>query len=465
MKTLFGILLFSTFALVASAQDKPNLFQRLLRPAPAQKPPQQGTAPQAQRQQTPKIGAFGEVPLEQEVAIGKQLAGDLLGAVPLVRDDNLQSYVNKIGRWIASHSERKDLNWYFGVLDTPDINAFALPGGYVFVTRGLYSMLSTEAELAGVLAHEIGHVLMKHHIKVLQQSMLVGLAGGLATRRVAKDGKLTSAVVRNLLGNGALIIARGLDKEAEFEADRIGVVLATRAGYYPYGLPIVLQMLERINPADGSVALLFKTHPPAHERLVRLGDAMEAAFDQYADGKDLSDRFASVQTTPAERAQPDRPDRQVSRSAGSGPYAKLEELRSRALLLGFDGAMALAHVKMGRNIDQDIVLLNAQLQRLGISDVSYPADPWGAKANGDPFFAFARRIISSLGAVDRRMQDAFVVGWAGVITSVTPSLKPAGFDLRKLAHEAGLPARPEMTDPKYVQWLANQARSSISTRK
>jgi hypothetical protein len=127
--------------------------------------------------------------------------------------------------------------------------------------------------------------------------------------------------------------------------------------------------------------------------------------------------------------------------------------------------MALAHAKMGRNIDQDIVLLNAHLKRLDLSHMSFPPDPWGATAKGEPAMAFAQRIVSSLGAVDPRMRHAFVVGWIGVLTSITPSLRPAGFDLRKLAHEAGLPARPEMTDPNYVQWLADRARSSIAMGK
>jgi len=262
------------------------------------------------------VGLFGDVPLDVEIAIGRQLAGDLLGAVPLVKNENLQAYVNNVGRWVAAHSERADLKWYFGVLETQDINAFALPGGYIFVTEGLVRMLGSEAELAGVLAHEIAHVLMKHHIKLLQQSKLVSAFADLATQRVARDQSLRGAAIRNLLGNGAQILARGLDRNAEFEADRMGVVLATRAGYDPYALPTVLQLLDRRNPADGAVALLFKTHPHAHERLIALGDAMEASFDQYAHGKELRDRFASaapwpvrvaaatVAPAPAPQAQP-----------------------------------------------------------------------------------------------------------------------------------------------------------------
>ena len=114
---------------------------------------------------------------EEEVAIGRQAAGNILGAAPLVKDATLQRYVNRVGRWIASQSERPDLPWHFGVIESQDLNAFAAPGGYVFVTRGLYRGLQSESELAGVLAHEIGHVIKKHHLKILQQSRLVDIGG------------------------------------------------------------------------------------------------------------------------------------------------------------------------------------------------------------------------------------------------------------------------------------------------
>ena len=109
---------------------------------------------------------------EEEVAIGRQAAGNILGAAPLVKDAKLQQYVNRVGRWIASQSERPDLDWHFGVIESNDLNAFAAPGGYIFVTKGLYRSLQSESELAGVLAHEVGHVIKKHHLKILQQSRL-----------------------------------------------------------------------------------------------------------------------------------------------------------------------------------------------------------------------------------------------------------------------------------------------------
>ena len=92
---------------------------------------------------------------EEEIAIGRQVTGSLLGAAPLVSDDGLQRYVNQVGCWVASQSERADLPWKFGVMDSADINAFAAPGGYILITKGLYQQLQSESQLAGVLAHEV----------------------------------------------------------------------------------------------------------------------------------------------------------------------------------------------------------------------------------------------------------------------------------------------------------------------
>ena len=231
------------------------------------------------------LGGYSQ---EEEIAIGRQIAGNILGAAPLAKDDKLQQYVNRVGRWVASQSERPDLPWHFGVIDTNDINAFAAPGGYVFVTKGLYRQLNSEAELAGVLGHEIGHVIRKHHLKILQKSQLIELGGKLLSKQVGDN-----ANVQKLIGTGAEISARALDKDAEFEADRIAVVLAGRAGYDPFGLPSVLQDIAQVSKDEGSVALLFKTHPHPNDRLDQLGQAIGDRLDRVK-GKDLEKRLYRI---------------------------------------------------------------------------------------------------------------------------------------------------------------------------
>ena len=118
-----------------------------------------------------------EIDEPEEIEIGRDVASRLLGAAPLVADPALQRYVNHVGRWLAAQTERPDLPWQFGVLDSPHVNAFAVPGGTIFITRGLLERMRSEAELAGVLGHEIVHVLKKHHLKAIQKGAQAALAG------------------------------------------------------------------------------------------------------------------------------------------------------------------------------------------------------------------------------------------------------------------------------------------------
>ncbi len=224
---------------------------------------------------------------EEEIALGREITGSILGAAPLVKDEALQKYVNKVGRWVASQSERADLPWKFGVIDSADLNAFAAPGGYVLITKGLYQKLTNEAQLAGVLGHEIAHVVKKHQLKVLQKQQLLNIGADKLSDLFGKNDKLA----KKALGTGAEISARSLDKNAEFEADRIGLVLAYRAGYEAFGLPEVLQTIGHTSKNDSSVALLFKTHPAPDERLAKLGDSVGSSLDKVKAGKTLENRF------------------------------------------------------------------------------------------------------------------------------------------------------------------------------
>ena len=224
---------------------------------------------------------------KEEIALGREITGNILGAAPLVKDEALQTYVNQVGRWVASQSERADLPWKFGVIESVDLNAFAAPGGYVLITKGLYQKLTNEAQLAGVLGHEIAHVVKKHQLKVLQKQQLLNMGANKLKDLLGKNDKLA----KKAIGSGAEISARSLDKDAEFEADRMGMILATRAGYDAYGLPEVLQTIGQTNKADSSVALLFKTHPAADERLTKLSDSVGSSLDNLKAGKTLEKRL------------------------------------------------------------------------------------------------------------------------------------------------------------------------------
>ncbi|MGH8677366.1 MAG: M48 family metalloprotease [Burkholderiales bacterium] len=292
MRKLIFIAVLTFFAASADAQNLRDILRGLkdqVKPPAAQPKPQQ-QQPAQDDAALPSIPPFGSVPERDEIKIGQRISGSLLGAAPLVDDAQLQQYVNRVGRWIALQSERPDLPWTFGVIDSTDLNAFAAPGGYILVTKGLYAILNDEAELAGVLAHEVAHVVQKHHLKVMQQSQLIGVGSDLLAKQLGRDDER----VKSLIGSGAEIMARGLDKSAEFEADRMGVVLATRAGYDSFGLPAVLQEIGHVAAADSSVALLFKTHPHPDERLAKLGEAMGTRFDNVKEGRNLPERLLKV---------------------------------------------------------------------------------------------------------------------------------------------------------------------------
>jgi predicted Zn-dependent protease len=236
------------------------------------------------------VQANKEITEPEEVEIGSGIASNLLGAAPLVNNPDLQRYVNHVGMWLASQTERANLKWKFAVIDSPNINAFAMPGGYVFITKGLFDHLRSEAELAGVLGHEISHVLRKHHLKAIQGSMGREALGDLAQAVADQKGTQGSQNLSKVFRAGTELYARGLDKGDEFEADRMGVVIAARGGYNPYGLVGVLQTLNEA-PNDGNLALMFKTHPSPADRLDQLGAAMGDHLDGLDKAVDDLPRF------------------------------------------------------------------------------------------------------------------------------------------------------------------------------
>lgn len=213
--------------------------------------------------------------LQEEEQIGYATASTLLGAAKPIDNPPVQEYVNKVGLWVAMQSSRPDLPWHFAVVDSNDIDAFAIPGGYVFITRGLLLHMRSEAELAGALGHEISHVVLKQQLKALQKAAQLDLVGEAAQFALQEHGQNTQLFnsVANATRN---LYSKGLDKQDEFAADRMGVVLAARAGYDPYGLVAVLQTLETVDPNSNSMQLLLATHPTPAMRIARLTAEMQA---------------------------------------------------------------------------------------------------------------------------------------------------------------------------------------------
>jgi predicted Zn-dependent protease len=226
---------------------------------------------------------------DEEIVVGEGVAGTVLGAARVWNNRPAQRYVNLVGSHIARKSERPDLPWSFAIIDTASINAFAAPGGIVLVTRGLYEMLDSEDELASVLAHEIAHVNRQHHYNVIRQQKVVEFGANVAQM----DSSRYAAINKRLANVGADLIARGLDKDAEFEADRDAIVLAARAGYDSSAILATLERLHAKARTDSAVQLLFTTHPAPADRIQKLSEIANADIEAAAVRSPAAERIRS----------------------------------------------------------------------------------------------------------------------------------------------------------------------------
>jgi hypothetical protein len=215
----------------------------------------------------------GQELTDEELQLGPQIAGRILGAAPLWQNDAAQRRVNRVGRWLASHTARPELPWTFGVIDSPEVNAFAAPGGYVLVTRGMYELVDPDddEELAGVLAHELSHVVQRDHYEVIRKQELESYGKDLAMGQVNVGGGAIGGMAKDYLAkNGAAVMLTQLDRDAEYRSDEAAQVYLARSGYDPLALYAVLQKMAAIGNHDPGMAQLFRTHPPLDSRLDRL---------------------------------------------------------------------------------------------------------------------------------------------------------------------------------------------------
>ena len=187
-------------------------------------------------------------------------------------------YINLVGKTVAEVSDRPTLNYHFAILNSQEQNAFAAPGGYIFITVGLLKTLNNEAELAGVLAHEIAHVTQKHMLDAIRRGSLMGSVSELTLTAMKQDPAMFSSVIDEMTD---LLFTKGLDKDKEFEADVVGVEYAYRAGYNPQGLEDYLQTLAK---EEGHVeSKFFTTHPSTTLRISKI----DTLLKDYSDIKNL----------------------------------------------------------------------------------------------------------------------------------------------------------------------------------
>lgn len=212
------------------------------------------------------LQSFQPIGLEEEKAIGGSLALEVFNKFGgLYKNPALQNYVTLVGKSVAEVSDRPEIDYHFAVLNTDAPNAFATPGGYVFVSAGLLRLLQNEAQLAGVLGHEIAHITQKHALKTLRRSKMLSGLSGLTMAAMDKDNSFFDQIINEV---SEVLFTRGLDKDLEFEADKLGQEYAYRMGYQPDGLKNFLRVLEKSQ--GGNSSIFFSTHPSPGDRFQKL---------------------------------------------------------------------------------------------------------------------------------------------------------------------------------------------------
>jgi len=245
---------------------------------------------------TPDIVLMSE---SAEIEMGKEMHEKLIKSMPIYQDEKLTEYVNSIGQKIVKNSHRPDIEYHFTIIDAPDINAFALPGGYIYINRGLLSYLDSEAQLAAVLAHEVGHVTARHVVR--QDSARKG-ASVLSVLSVFTTGSSAIGDVTNLWGTAAV---KGYGREMELEADGLGADYLFSSGYDPHAMVETIGVLKdqekfaryrakEEGKKTKSYHGVFSTHPRNDIRLKEV--ISKAGSLQSIDNKNINEQVYREKT-------------------------------------------------------------------------------------------------------------------------------------------------------------------------
>jgi len=218
-----------------------------------------------------RISADGEVTasdISAEVTFGREIAARILGRYRASDDTALVNYVSLVGLSLVRHTNRPELEYHFSILDTDEVNAYAAPGGYIFVTKGALKLIQDEAELAGVLGHEIGHITEMHVVKELkikgdEDSATTGLA-----RLVGGSSESARAAFGQAVDKGfEMVFQDSYKREDEMQSDRVAVILNTLSGYDASALG---RYLDRVRPLKEKVVQNDDTHPTFSNRIAQI---------------------------------------------------------------------------------------------------------------------------------------------------------------------------------------------------
>ena len=217
-------------------------------------------------------GGFNLMSVEEEWQLGQQLEADIAKQMPVIRDSAANAYINKLGQSMvaASGEELAQLPWTFHVVDSPEVNAFNIPGGHVYVTTGLIGAADNAAELAGVMGHEIAHGMERHATENMTKAYGLNIAAALL---LGQNPAAYQQILAQIVGGGAMA---SFGRDAERESDVLGTRYMVAAGYNPTGMVTMFEeLLRRRQSQPGAVDKFFSTHPLTEDRIAAVQREIE----------------------------------------------------------------------------------------------------------------------------------------------------------------------------------------------
>jgi len=247
------------------------------------------------------VGAIQLVSVADEITIGKQAQLKVRKETPQVKDPAAQAYVSRIGRRLAAHAAAEQYPFSFSIANYREVNAFALPGGPVWVNRGAIQAAGTESQLAGVLAHEIAHISQRHAAQQLSNAMVTTLGLNLLNALLGNAGGAAAAnIAARYVASGAFL---KFSRDDEQEADRVGVRIMTRAGWDPHGMIELMESIREQEKRDpSSVEIFFSNHPSPKDRLALLAHVVPSRRSGTRDSAEFQAIRAKLRTLPPARS-------------------------------------------------------------------------------------------------------------------------------------------------------------------
>jgi len=247
------------------------------------------------------VGAIQIVSVADEIAIGKQAQADMRRETPQVSDATVLAYVARIGRRLAAHANGERYPYSVSVADYREINAFALPGGPVWVNRGAIQAAGTESQMAGVLAHEIAHISQRHAAQQLSNAMVTNLGLSLLGALLGNAGGATAAnVAARYVASGAFL---KFSRDDEQDADRVGANMMSRAGWDPHGMIELMESIREHEKRDpSSVEIFFSNHPSTKDRVDLLTSRVPRRRSGTRDSADFQSIRARLRALPPARS-------------------------------------------------------------------------------------------------------------------------------------------------------------------